>query len=72
MLQGRKWLVGDRLTVADFSVAMTLPYAREARLPVDEFPQIRRWHDQRNELPAWRDLLPAQLLRDERDNCAIG
>jgi glutathione S-transferase len=57
-LKGRKWLVGDRLTVADFSVAVTLPYATAARLPVDEFPEIRRWHDQLNALPAWRDPFP--------------
>ncbi len=26
-LKGRTWLVGDRITVADFSVAMVLPFA---------------------------------------------
>jgi glutathione S-transferase len=59
-LKGRQWLVGDGLTVADFSVAATLPYAEQARLPVDEFPEVRRWHDQLNEIEAWREPFPAR------------
>jgi glutathione S-transferase len=57
-LADRNWLVGDRLTVADFSVAMTLPYARDARLPLDEFTSVRRWHDRLNEMESWRDPFP--------------
>ena len=57
-LKGREWLVGDELTVADFSVAVTLPYAKLAGLPVEEFPEIRRWHDQLREFPAWREPFP--------------
>ena len=41
-LRGRKYLVADRLTIADFSVAITLPYAAEAHLPLDGFPEIAR------------------------------
>lgn len=58
-LKGRKWLVGDGLTVADFSVAVTLPYAEKAKIPIDEFPEIRRWHDQLNEFDAWREPFPS-------------
>jgi glutathione S-transferase len=57
-LADRKWLVGDSLTVADFSVAMTLPFAREAQLPLDEFIAVRRWHDRLNEMESWRDPFP--------------
>jgi glutathione S-transferase len=58
-LRGRKFLVGDALTVADFSVAVTLPYAEKAKIPVGEFPEIERWHARLNELPAWREPFPA-------------
>jgi len=58
-LRGRKFLVGDALTVADFSVAVTLPYADKAKIPVGEFPEIERWHARLNELPAWREPFPA-------------
>jgi glutathione S-transferase len=59
-LAGRKWVVGPGLTAADFSVAMTLPYADQARLPLNEFTNIRRWHDRLNEIEAWRDPYPAR------------
>jgi glutathione S-transferase len=57
-LKGRKWLVGDELSAADFSVAVTLPYAEKAKIPVDEFAEVRRWHDQLNTLDAWREPFP--------------
>jgi glutathione S-transferase len=59
-LAERKWVVGPGLTAADFSVAMTLPYAEQARLPLNEFANIRRWHDRLNEIEAWRDPFPAR------------
>jgi glutathione S-transferase len=57
-LDGRKYLVGDGLTVADFAVGITLPYAQKAKIPVGDFPQIERWHGRLNELPAWRQPFP--------------
>lgn len=57
-LKGRKYLAGDTLTIADFAVAATLPHAKAAHIPVAEFPEIERWHDRLNELPAWREPFP--------------
>jgi glutathione S-transferase len=59
-LAGRKWLVGDSMTAADFAVAMTLPFAEEAQIPLNEFPNVRRWHDRLNEIEAWREPYPAR------------
>ncbi len=59
-LKGRKYLVGDGLTIADFAVAVTLPYTEKAKLPLAEFKEITRWHDRLNELPAWRQPFPAK------------
>jgi glutathione S-transferase len=59
-LSGRTWLVGQAITVADFSVAMTLPYADEAHLPVGEFANVCRWHDQLNQIEGWRAPFPAR------------
>src|SRR5579859_1063444 len=36
-LDGRRWLLGDRLSLSDFSVVIALPYVKEAHLPLDEF-----------------------------------
>ena len=58
-LSRRKFLVGDALTIADFSAAVALPYAEQAKIPVGEFPEIERWHSRLNELPGWRDPFPA-------------
>ena len=58
-LEKRKWLVGEDVTVADFSVAVTLPYAKQAAMPLEEFPFVQRWHDQLNEFEAWREPFPS-------------
>ena len=58
-LAARRYLVGDRLTLADFAVAMLLPNADEAKLPLGDFPEIQRWHARLCELPAWREPFPA-------------
>ena len=57
-LRGRRYLVGDTLSVADFAVGITLPYADDAHLPLEDFPEIRRWHAQLGALPAWREPFP--------------
>lgn len=59
-LSDRRWLVGDGLTVADFVVAVALPYAEDAPIPLEEFANLRRWHDHLNELEAWRAPFPTR------------
>lgn len=58
-LHSRKYLLGDDLSVADFATATVLPYAARAKLPLDEFSAVRKWHDRLMEMPAWRDPFPA-------------
>ena len=59
-LRGRRWLLGDALTVADFSVAGVLPFAEGSRMPLREFPEVSRWNDQLNAIEAWRHPYPAR------------
>ncbi|MFL6639785.1 MAG: glutathione S-transferase family protein, partial [Paraburkholderia graminis] len=59
-LENRKWLLGDAMSIADFSVAVTLPYASRAAMPLGEFPSVVRWHDRLNELEAWRNPFPSR------------
>ena len=54
-LAERTWLVGDRLSYADFRVASALPFAARARLPLHQFTNVAGWHDRLNALDAWRD-----------------
>jgi len=58
-LRQRRYLLGDRLTIADLAVAVSLPYAQEAKIPIAGFSAIARWHDRLTELPAWRQPFPA-------------
>lgn len=57
-LQGRDHIVDGGVTIADFGVASVLPTAAEAGLPLQDFPEIRRWHDGLMKIPAWRDPWP--------------
>jgi glutathione S-transferase len=57
-LRGRAYLLGDLLTIADFAVASTLPWAERAKIPIGEFPEVQRWHGRLNELAAWREPFP--------------
>jgi glutathione S-transferase len=54
-LQGRTWLVGDRLSYADFRVATCFPFAEAAGLPIAEFRHVQRFADQLNRIDAWHD-----------------
>ena len=54
-LIGKRWLIDNRLTYADFRVAFTFPYAARARLPLQDYPNLQRLSDQLNELPHWKD-----------------
>jgi glutathione S-transferase len=52
-------LVGDDVTLADFSVAAPLFYAKEAELPLASYAHVRDWFARISALPAWRDTAPA-------------
>jgi glutathione S-transferase len=54
-LAGRDFLVGDRLSYADFRVATSLPFARQAKLPLDGLANVRKWHDRLMQIDAWRE-----------------
>jgi len=54
-LKDREWLLPSGISYADFRVATSLPFADEAGLPLREFPEVTRWHEQLSQLPAWRD-----------------
>jgi len=57
-LQGRKYLLGDTLTIADFATAITLPHAEKAQIPYRDYAEVARWHDRMNDLPGWREPFP--------------
>jgi glutathione S-transferase len=56
-LKGRNFLCGDKLSVADFSVGAPLIMAGPAQLPLEDYPEIRRWYAGTSALPAWQKAL---------------
>jgi glutathione S-transferase len=60
-LQDRKYITGDSVTVADFSIGAPLNLAHPAGIPFDEYPNIRRWYATLADLPAWRKVLETTL-----------
>ncbi|HTO54234.1 MAG TPA: glutathione S-transferase family protein [Myxococcota bacterium] len=60
-LRGRKWLVGERLTIAEFVLGTSMAFGDAARVPFEKYPEIVRWYDGFRVLPAWQKaLVPPQ------------
>jgi glutathione S-transferase len=53
-LRGREFIVGDEVTLADFSVAAMMMYVRPAKFPFDVFANIGAWYARVEGLEAWR------------------
>jgi len=55
-LAGRKFMVGDTLTLADIDIAAPFSQVDRARLPFKEFPNLIAWHDRLlQSFPAWAE-----------------
>ena len=61
-LKGRKYVTGDTLTLADFSLGAPLNYTAEGRFPLESYPEIRRWHANLMALPAWQKTIAQSPL----------
>jgi glutathione S-transferase len=59
-LKGRSWLIGNRPTIADFSIGAFVPSAARLALPLTRFSEIGRWYDGLAALPSWRDAIATQ------------
>jgi len=57
-LDGRRYVVGEALTVADLTLASSLMYARQSEAPVAEFPHLQAWFARISELDAWKQTSP--------------
>jgi glutathione S-transferase len=61
-LAQNKFVAGDRLTVADFSIGAPLHYAAMAQFPLAPYAQIGRWYETLRALPAWQKTLAQSAL----------
>jgi glutathione S-transferase len=61
-LEGREWLVGDGITLADYSVAANLTYAPAVGIEIEPFSNISRWYDAIQERDAWQRSAPPPMV----------
>lgn len=59
-LLNRRYVVGERFTIADIALASMLTYAGPAQHPLNEYPNISRWNASLDEIEAWRSTMPQQ------------
>jgi glutathione S-transferase len=57
-LMRREWLVGNRPTVADFSVGAWMALAAPGQYPLANYPEIVRWYRGLEALPGWKKAVP--------------
>ncbi len=57
-LSNQSYLVGNGITLADFSVAASLFYADRGGFPLAEFPKTREWFGRVSSLACWKDTAP--------------
>jgi glutathione S-transferase len=57
-LAKQPYLVGDSLTLADFSVGASMMYAKEAEMPIAPLAHLRGWFERVAALPCWRETAP--------------
>lgn len=51
-----KWLTGDNVTIADFAVAAPMHLHEASRLPLDQYPHLKRWMtDGMEQLESWKN-----------------
>lgn len=61
-LQGRDWLVGEAVTLADFAVGSTLDLAEKANYPLNDYSEVKRWYGNIEKLEAWKKSAPENFM----------
>ncbi len=56
-LKGKRFVTGDTLTVADFSLGAPVKFAEMAHYPIEPYGEIKRWYATLAALPAWQKTL---------------
>jgi glutathione S-transferase len=57
-LDGREYLVGNAVTIADLTIACSLMYAKQTEAPLGDFANIQSWFARIRDLEAWRLTAP--------------
>lgn len=66
-LKGREFIVGDRPTIADISMAGYVYFTEETGIDLNSYPQTRAWAQRLSTLPGWAhpyDLMPRAMKQE--------
>jgi glutathione S-transferase len=61
-LKGRRFVAGDALTLADFSIGAAMNLAEMAHYPIQPYGEIKRWFGTLSAIPAWQKTLAQAAL----------
>ena len=61
-LKGKRFVTGDALTLADFSLGSVMNFAEMAHYPIEPYGEIKRWYATLRALPAWQKTLAQSAL----------
>ena len=56
-LKGYKWLTGNDLTIADYSVGAWMAVAQIAQYPLAKYTEINRWYAALSSQPGWKEAI---------------
>jgi len=59
-LKNRKFVTGENLTLADFSLGAAMNFAEPAHYPIEPYGEIKRWFGTVSALPSWPKTLTQQ------------
>lgn len=57
-LARQPYLAGKELTLADFSVAATLFFVKQAEMPIEPYARVQEWFARVSALPCWKETAP--------------
>lgn len=53
-LEGKQYVVGSALTIADLTLASSLMYAKQSEVPLAELPNVSAWFSRISDMDAWK------------------
>lgn len=57
-LEGKRYVVGNALTIADLTIACSLMYAKQTNAPLSDFPNVEAWFSRISGMDAWKKTNP--------------
>ncbi len=57
-LDGRSFIIGAAVSVADFSTGSLGGFVRGLDISIEDYPNIAAWYERLNDIPAWAETAP--------------